>query len=177
MTPIENELLQVARIVRPHGLRGEVKIVEQPSGSGAWRAVVEVFIGGSPGAARRFGLLRVRGAGRSLIMSLEGIETIDGAREFSGLGIFVRRDDLPPPEEGSYYVDDLLGMRVEDETGRSLGVLTEIFDNGVYDIYVVIGEAGEIMLPIVEGVVLSLDVSAGTMVVRPPAGLLDGDID
>ncbi len=177
MTPIKNELLQVAKIARPHGLRGEVKVVEEPGGSGAWRAVDEVFVGDSPGTARCFKLSGVRGAGKFLIMSLEGVDVVEGARELAGLGIFVRRDDLPPPEEGSYYVDDLLGMLVEDETGRSLGVLTEIFDNGAHDIYVVRGEAGEIMLPIIDGVVQSLDVNDGTIVVRPPAGLLDTDID
>ncbi len=171
MNPTENELLQVARITRSHGLRGELKIVEEPGASGAWRTVDQVFIGNSSKVVRRFELVLVRGGGKSLIMSLDSVDVIERARELAGMRIFVRRDDLPPPEDGSYYVDDLIGMRVEDETGSSLGVITEIFDNGAHDIYVVRGEAGEIMLPIIDGVVQSLDVPSGKMVVRPPAGL------
>jgi 16S rRNA processing protein RimM len=77
------------------------------------------------------------------------------------------RTTLPPPAAGEFYVDDLLGCRVEDSEGRVLGVVRSIFWNGAHDVMVIgDGDAGEQMLPAVPEFIVALDLVAKRAVVN-----------
>jgi 16S rRNA processing protein RimM len=125
-----------------------------------------VFLG-----SERFRVRGVRGSGRFAILALEGIDTMESAEALKGKNVFVPRDQLPEMEPGSFYASDLEGLTVVTARGQVLGVLEEIFDNGAHDIYVVRDETREILLPVVDGVVVEVDMDAGRMVVEPPEGL------
>lgn len=139
--------------------------------SGAWREAREVFLGPARGRASRFAVKAVRGGGKFAILALEGVDDLESAEEFKGQQVFVPRDQLPEIEPGSYYAGDLEGVAVTDTAGRVLGVLAEVFDNGAHEVYVVKDGSREILLPVVDGVVVEVDLDAGRMVVNPPEGL------
>jgi len=86
--------------------------------------------------------------------------------------LYVRADELPPLPEGEYYHHQLLGLRVFDLQGNLLGVLSEILETGANDVYVVRDEGGsEILLPVIEGVILEVDLGARRLIVNPPEWL------
>lgn len=167
----EDGLVFIGRIARTHGVRGELKIREGEGTSGAWQEAEELFIGRTPGDATRFRVLRNRSGGRFVIVALEGIKDRNEAEKLKGLEVFVSREQLPELEEDTYYASDLLGMEVRDEKGRLLGKLQEIFDNGAHEVYVVRSESTQILIPVVDGVVVSVDRDSGRIVVSPPEGL------
>ena len=166
----EHNLVKVGRLSRPHGLLGEIKVYEQ-EGSGAWRAAFELFVGPDAKSLQSFEVVGIRGSGRFAIIRLKGVESREAAEALKGQAFWVPRDCLPEPEEGDYYVDDLLGLQVEDEQGKRLGRLKSIFDNGAHEVYEVAGPNGSILLPVTPGVVLEVDLDGGRMVVAPPVGL------
>jgi 16S rRNA processing protein RimM len=143
-----------------------LKVLPGEGSSGAWREAEVVFLG-----SERFRVRGVRGSGRFAILALEGIDTMESAEALKGKNVFVPRDQLPEMEPGSFYASDLEGLTVVTARGQVLGVLEEIFDNGAHDIYVVRDETREILLPVVDGVVVEVDMDAGRMVVEPPEGL------
>ena len=104
-------------------------------------------------------------------MALVGIEDRDEAIALREQVVFVDQRLLPKPEEGTYYLSELVGLSVVDTVGRKLGKLLEIFDNGAHEVYVVGENKQEILLPVIEGVVISVDLEAGEMIVDPPCGL------
>lgn len=159
-------MIQVGKITRTHGTRGELKVLPGKGSSGAWRDAEVVFLG-----EERFRVRGVRGGGRFAILALEGVDTLESAEALKGKDVFVTRDQLPEMEPGSFYAGDLEGLTVETAQGQVLGVLEEIFDNGAHDVYVVRDETREILLPVVDGVVVEVDLDAGRMVVEPPEGL------
>jgi 16S rRNA processing protein RimM len=167
----EDGLVFIGRITRTHGVRGELKILEGEGTSGAWQEVEELFVGKTPGDATRFRVLRIRGGGRFVIVALEGIADRTAAEKLKDLEVFVSREQLPDLEEDTFYASDLLGLKVRDEQGRLLGVLQEIFDNGAHEVYVVRNDSTQILIPVVEGVVVSVDRGSGQIVVNPPEGL------
>jgi 16S rRNA processing protein RimM len=130
-----------------------------------------LYLGVERQQASRFRVKSIRGGGRFAILALDGVDNLESAEVFKGQYVFVPRDQLPEIESGSFYAGDLEGLTVEDGSGRVLGVLEEIFDNGAHDIYVVRDKAREILLPVVDGVVVEVDLDAGRMVVEPPEGL------
>ena len=77
---------------------------------------------------------------------------------------------LPP---GTYYHHQLLGLPVVTEAGEALGALAEVLETGANDVYVVQGEGGELLLPAIRSVILSIDLAARQITVRVPDGLRD----
>lgn len=164
-------MIQVGKITRTHGTRGELKVLPGQGSSGAWRYAEVVYLGEERQRASRFRVKGIRGGGKFAIMALDGVDSLESAELLKGQNVFVPRDQLPESEPGSFYAGDLEGLTVVTARGQMLGVLEEIFDNGAHDIYVVRDKTREILLPVVEGVVVEVDLDAGRMVVEPPEGL------
>jgi 16S rRNA processing protein RimM len=86
----------------------------------------------------------------------------------------MRSEDMPPTEEGEYYLHQLVGMSVVSDEGEKLGVLKEVLLTGANDVYLVESPEGEeILLPATEEVVLDINLEDGTMMVHIIPGLLD----
>lgn len=107
----------------------------------------------------------VRGAGNprgdGLVAEIEGIEDRDRARALLGCRIAVRREQLPEPGPGEYYWCDLIGLRVEDTSGRYLGEIKELRETGANDVLVVDG-GSRCLIPFVRGrIVEEIDLERG----------------
>lgn len=165
----EGKPVRVGRLVRPHGVRGEMKLQPAPGDSGAWRQARHARA--DQDGWRR--LQSVRGAGKTVIVKLEGIDTPEEARRFCGRELFVPRQELAPPQEGGWWLADLQGLRVIDQQGRNLGELEDAFSNGVYDVYVVRRGRHRWLLPAVDSLVLEIDPAAGRILVDLPEGLTE----
>ncbi len=111
----------------------------------------------------------VRRQDKALLLSFEGLEDCDAVGRLRNDLVYVRNVDLPTLPEGEYYYHQLLNLRVIAEDGKELGVLKEILETGANDVYVVQPENGEeILLPVIEGVSLSVDLERKEMRVHPP---------
>jgi 16S rRNA processing protein RimM len=80
-----------------------------------------------------------------------------------GAELQVPRDSLPEPEEGSYYVSDLLGLAVEEEEGDLLGRVVEVAPGPANDVLEL--DSG-LALPLVDACVQQVDLDRGRIVVR-----------
>ena len=87
-----------------------------------------------------------------------------------GATLAVRRDELPEPDEDAYYVFQLVGLTVEEDGGRLLGVVTDVENAPANDVIVL--DSG-LLLPLVEACVLDVDLAAGRVVVA--RGFADGE--
>ena len=86
--------------------------------------------------------------------------------------LWLRADLLPALPEGVYYHYQILGLQVVTDDGRALGTVAEILKTGANDVYVVRGEAGEILLPAIESVIRRVAPAEGTLTVHLIEGLL-----
>jgi len=150
-------LYPIGKVVKPHGVRGKIKIEyfgEDPSQFPPYPCV---YIQDSSGQPKPFEILEVTPQLPRLILRLKGVEKIEETAALIGKEIFVRREDLPPLQEGEYYWFEILGMTVETETGKWIGTVKEIFPTGANDVYIVSGKRGEIFLPAIESVIQNID--------------------
>jgi 16S rRNA processing protein RimM len=106
----------------------------------------------------------VETGGRVLIIHLDGIDSREAAEGLTGRYLEVPTREL---EEGSYYWDDLIGLRVEAPDGTPIGELVEIFRAGGNEVYRIVGPAGERLVPALRSVVQRIDLEAGVVVVAP----------
>ena len=79
-----------------------------------------------------------------------------------GAALAIRRDELPPPEEDAYYVFQLVGLQVEEEGGRALGVVADVENMPGNDALVL---DGGLLLPMVDACVLDVDLDARRILV------------
>jgi len=168
---MEDRLFPIGRVIKPHGVKGKIKIEyfgEDPSRLSLYN---EVFIENPERGLQSYKVLEVISKTPSLLLQLKGIERREEVESLKGKEIFIRREALPVLNEGEYYWIDLLGMRVETLEGRTIGELKAIFPTKANDVYVVKGRRKEIFLPAIEEVIQSIDLERKVMKVVRMEGL------
>jgi len=96
--------------------------------------------------------------GATVVGKLAGIETREQALALKGRVVAVPREALPAPEEGRYYLADLVGLEVVNGQGEVLGVVTRTYSNGAHDVIEVAGDRTR-LIPWVAAVVKEVDLS------------------
>ena len=151
------ELVGVGRVGRPHGLDGSFVVEDASENESLFEPGAELRVGGEPVvvAARKR-------AGRRLVLKLDR----PVAR---GASLEVPRSRLPEPDPGSYYVFQLVGLDVVEESGRRLGAVREVAPGVANDVLEL--DSG-LALPMHEECVRAVDLEAGRIVVA--SGFADG---
>ena len=106
----------------------------------------------------------VEAGGRGTVLHLQGIADRAAAEGLVGRYLEAAARALP---KDAYYWDDLVGLRVEEPDGTAVGELVEVFRAGGAEVYRVVGERGERLVPGLRSAVLSIDLEANLMVIAP----------
>ena len=162
-------MVEVGKIVRPHGVLGEVKTRVPEELVDIAIHLSEVLLSGEA-------LPRKVIAGRvhqgAWLLKLEGITTRNDAEALRGRHVSVQENQLPRTSDEAVMHTDLVGLAVRDRQGVTLGILTEVLATGSNDVYVIKRTGGgELLLPALESVVQAIDLTAGNMTVVVPDGL------
>ena len=158
--------LEAGQIVNTHGIRGAVRIKPWSDDAEFLTLFDRFFIDGKERAVRSSSVHK-----GMLLCQLAGVDTVEQAVLLKGKTVWIDRDDVAL-EEGRYFVQDLLGLRVVDETRGELGTIADVLNLPASDVYVVKNEAGrEWMIPVVDEFVGDVDLDAGTVQVRIIEGM------
>jgi 16S rRNA processing protein RimM len=163
----------LGRIVKTHGLAGEVSVIVT-DGLPLERLVgVHVWFVPPPGIVRTSVIAGVRPGPKGPLVKLDGIDGPDAAAALRGTTMLAAASDVPAditPEPE----DDLVGMRVVDEIRGYLGVIDEVLVTGANDVWLVHGGPfGEVLIPVIEQCVLDIDRDAMSASVRLLPGLIE----
>lgn len=155
-------------VAAPHGTRGTVKV--RPAGSGRHlREGVEPVIAG-----RRMRISNARQTPKGFLVDLEGVGDRSEAAALRGEELRLDRGELDAPEEGEFYVGDLIGLIAKNDGGEVVGVVDETFETPAHEILVIRNKdepaLHERYVPFTAEHVPELDLTAGVVVVRPPEG-------
>lgn len=156
----------VGRIKRPWGVRGHVMIDVLSDVPNRFAQGESLFIDGEP-----FSIEQASPHNDTMILKLEGVDSLEEAAALRGRLLTVPSDSLPPLPKGTYYHHHLIDMAVYARDGRFLGKLTDIISTGGNDVYVVTLEGKEFLLPALDDVILEVDVDKGRMTVELLPGL------
>ena len=173
-TPTDPLQLVIGRILRPHGIRGEV-IVEVTTDESDIRYPAGAVLDTDPAGTGPLTIEAVRPHQGRLIIAFEGVLDRDGAEALRGVRLCVDSADLPPPTDPDEFHDfQLIGLRAVSPTGEALGEVTAIEHGPGADLLVLRRPAGSrALVPFVKAIVPSVDLAAGRVVLTPPEGLLD----
>ncbi|MDR7435127.1 MAG: ribosome maturation factor RimM [Armatimonadota bacterium] len=159
-------LLVIGQILKPHGVRGEAKVLPETDFPERFFGLKRAFLV-QEGTLRGVEIEGVRTHGRYLLVKFRGVEAPEAVRSLARAWLAVPEEEAVPLPPGHYYIHQIIGLRVFTEEGKELGRVTEVMRSPAHDIYVVRGAPkGEILIPAVHGIVQAIDIEAGQMVVR-----------
>ena len=152
--------LIIAEVLKPQGIRGEIKVKTFTDAPENVKAFKTVYIDGNP-----YKILSFRqGSDGAAYLGLRGVPDRNAAELLRGKTIEGERDDGPILDEGQYYIVDILGLLCETEEGEVLGTVTDI-SNFSSDIYTIEKAGKKILFPAVKGVIKRVDLENKKLVV------------
>ncbi len=164
------EFLEVGKIINTHGLRGDVKVVAWTDSPEDFEDIPVVYIKKKTGN-EKLTVSKIKYQKNNLIVKFKEINDINEAEKYKGLIIYADRDDLWELEDGVYYIADLIGLDVYDESGK-IGVIADVFNTGANDIYDVKRDGKKnLLLPVIDDVVKEIDIKNGRVIVHVMEGL------
>jgi 16S rRNA processing protein RimM len=149
----------MGRVAGAYGVRGWLKVAPGGGVRDTLAAAREWWIG-----ATRYTVESAKAHGATVVAKLAGLDGREAAQRLRGEEVSVRREALPTPGEGHYYLDDLMGLEVVNEQGECLGVVKRMFSNGAQDVMEVAGGRTHLM-PWVPAVVKAVDLPRGQITV------------
>ncbi len=167
----ELRYLAVGRVVRAHGLRGEVSVTLLTDFPERFETTEWVYLG-NEFEATPYRLEKYRWHQDNVLLTLAGVADRNAAEQLKGQFVQVPIEEAVPLPDGSYYLYQLIGLRVESTEGEFLGAITDVLETGANNVYVVQQENREILLPAIPDVIKTIDMTQGSMVVQLIEGLI-----
>ena len=150
----EPQYLVIGKVLRPHGVRGELRLEIHTDSPSHLHEVGTVYIGADH---QPHGLKSFRSHQGLLLISVEGCEDRDEADALRGELVAVKIKDAAPLKEGEYYHHQIIGLKVVTDAGEELGSVAEIIETGANDVYVVRGQGAEVLLPAIKSMILKIE--------------------
>lgn len=166
-------LIIIGRVVKPWGVRGELKIEPITDFPERFKRLQRVFLASASGESREFRVKSVRYRAGIPYLTFEGYETPEKARALAGRLIQIPEEEAMPLPEGSYYWFELIGMDVFTEDGERLGRVADIFCTGSNDVYVVRHGRREYYIPATQEIIRVIDRARKRMIIHVIDGLLE----
>ncbi len=167
----------VGKVVNTHGLRGELKILSQTDFADVRFAAGSKLLmqNEENGATLEVKVISSRPNKNVYILKLEGFNDINQVEKYKGWVLKVSEANLVDLDEGEYYYHEIIGCRVVTEEGEELGTISEILSPGANDVWVVDrpkGSGKQLLLPVIDEVLISVNTKEKIVTVRLMEGLI-----
>lgn len=165
-------MLRVGIIASTHGIRGEVKVFPTTDDARRFGKMKSVVLDTGKEELE----LEIEGVKyfkQFAILKFKGIDNINDIEKYKGKELYVMRQNAQKLGKDEYFIADLIGMEVSEDSGRKLGILKDVIETGANDVYVVeMEEKKELLIPAIRQCILEVDVEARVMTVHLLEGLL-----
>lgn len=165
------KLLEIGEVVNTHGLKGEVKVNPWCDSPQLLCNMKYVYI-----HDQRVKVISAKQQKNSVIMLLDGVDSIDKAASMYGTILYVNRNDMAL-EEGRYFIQDIIGCEVYDiDTNHMYGTVSDVFKTGANDVYQITDiKSKNFLLPVIPDVVLDVNIEKRKIFIRPLKGIFDDE--
>lgn len=155
----------IGKIVAPHGVRGDIRIMPLTDRPEQFLNLSYLLLEDG----RQLTVKAARFHKRMVLVSTKEITTMNDAELLRDKKILIRAEDLPPLEEGRFYVADLIGLPVFDEEGTQLGTFKDSITTGSNDVYIVAVPGGkDLLIPALKIYVREINLQEKRIVVKLP---------
>lgn len=168
-----DDLIAVAKVARPHGLRGEVVadiLTDFPERFDSLESVVAVD---EKGARTDLKVESARFQKGRVLLKFSSLDTIESVEGLRNVEICIPEDEAVELEDGEFYDWELEGCTVETIDGITIGTVKELLRTGGTDLLVVQGTEKDYLVPFAESICTEVDIENERIRIDPPEGLLE----
>jgi len=166
--------IAIGRVTAAHNLRGEVRVELHTDFPERFAPGVEIFVGSE---LHENTVETVRPHKMMLLIKLAGIRDRSEAEQLRGQWLFVKEADAITLDDDTFWVHEIIGMKVQTDEGESLGTISDVIFTGANDVYVLQGNDSEgnpreVLLPAIGDVIKEVNAAEKVMTVHLLPGLL-----
>ena len=170
---MNSDLVAIAKIAKPRGLRGEVSadiLTDFPERFADLETVIALL---PDGVRRDLKIENFRFQNKRILLKFEGIDSIEAAETLRDAEICIHESEAVALEEDEFYDWELVDCKVETIEGETIGVVKELMRTGGTELLVVAGAEKEFLIPFAENICTEIDIDNKLIRVDAPEGLLE----
>jgi 16S rRNA processing protein RimM len=167
------DLVAIAKIVKPRGLRGEVVADLLTDFRDRFDGLEDVISIASDGTRADLKIENFWFQKERIVLKFAGVDSVESADQLRNLEICVPESDAAKLDEGEFFDWQLEGCAVETVEGESIGRVRELMRTGGTEVLVIENDGREYLIPFAEAICPTVDVENKRIVVDPPEGLLE----
>jgi len=161
----KTEFVTVGKIVKPFGVRGQVRVLSLSDVPGRLENLKDVVLETSSGQSLSTEVVDVRCDGRGYLMRFGLFSSPEDVGPYRGAWLKIPQCDVPPAPDGHFYQFQLIGLTVYEESGEKLGVLEEVLETPAQHLLVIRGQDKEWLLPAFKKWIAQINIPSKKMTV------------
>ena len=163
----------IGKIVKLHGYKGGVSLYMDVSNPNAYTNLKSIFIE-LDGILTPFFIKAFKLKNKGFVaLHFEGIDSDASAKSLIDKQVFIPSSELQEVDETRFLGHELIGYKVFDQEKGDIGTLVEVLEQKGNPLFVLDHNGSEILLPVFEGLLISIDAAKKQMLVKAPQGLID----
>jgi 16S rRNA processing protein RimM len=167
------DMLRIGVVTTTHGLHGEVKVYPTTDDVKRYKKCDEVILI-TKNENLTLHVEYVKFFKNLVIVKFKEFDNINQVETFRKCDLMVTRENAVPLAEGEYFLCDVIGCRVEDESGNSLGTVTDTIETGANHVFEIqLKDGKKVLFPVIPDCIKNVDVEAGLVTAHVMKGLMD----
>ena len=167
---MEKNLINIGKVVATQGNKGEVRIFPLTDFPDRFQNIERIYLVQKEKEPVTTEIERVWQHKGFVILKLKDYDSISQAEELKGFFIAIPKEERMKLKKDEYYIDEVMGLEVENEEGKRLGKIIDVVRNPGNDVYVVKNDK-ELWVPAIKEVVKKIDLENKKMVIHIVEGL------
>ena len=164
-----HKLVPIGEIIKPHGIKGELKIILYNEESRTLQKNKLVFLGENN--FLKFKVEKTSYCLKKNRIKFFEINSKEDAESLRGKLINIYRSDLPELKKDEFYLNDLVNFRIVDKSNNDYGVVKEVLHLPANDVLSVFYSNQEYLVPMIDDVIIMIDIDSKKIIINPIKGL------
>lgn len=176
MVGVYMEYIRVGKIVNTHGIKGDVKVLPLTDNINRFEKLNSVYLEDDKSCIQ---IERVWYSKGFVMLKLRGYDNINDVLKFKDKYIVIKEKNAIKLPEDSYFIHQIIGIRVFCSDGKELGEIVDVLQPGSNDVYVIRGmdivnnTEREYLIPAIKDVIKYINIEDKKMIIEPIEGLIE----
>jgi 16S rRNA processing protein RimM len=169
-TNAEPRFLVIGRVIRPHGIRGDLRVESHTDILERFSWLEKVYLDESDGEPLL--VENVRFHQKRILLKLKGIEDRNAAESLRHSWLYIPMDEAIPLEEDEYFLYQLIGLKVVNQNGDVLGEISDVLETKANNVFIVKDDEHEHLIPDIPTVIKEINFANNIMKIDELPGLI-----
>ncbi|MDZ7288611.1 MAG: ribosome maturation factor RimM [candidate division KSB1 bacterium] len=169
----KQQLVMIGEIVRPHGLRGTVKVRATTENPQRFSLLQKVQLQQKASTLGEYVIERLQVTNKDVYLKFRGVNDRNHAEQLLGAQLMIAREQCLPLAKNEYYQFEIIGLPVYTLMGESLGEIVDIESCPANDVWVIRDGRREKLIPAIQSIIHEVDLQNRRVIITPIPGLLE----